>query len=144
MVRTKYRVVLNKAGDRYFPSPTVESNLSGRFDPPQKQDPAAINSPKHMRQRCRAIRLAPKTPPRTSMRTSPAAASRHTEPRKRIIPTGTPFWELAPLRTTLRPVIQLRMPFARGIRSRTQSKRLVSPSRSEEHTSELQSLRHIV
>src|SRR6266403_1590863 len=26
-VRTKYKVVLNKAGDRYFPSPAVESNL---------------------------------------------------------------------------------------------------------------------
>ena len=46
-VRTKYKVVLNKAGDGYFPSPTVESNLSGRFDPPKKNDPAAINSPKH-------------------------------------------------------------------------------------------------
>src|ERR1700756_3495150 len=43
MVRTKYKVVLNKAGDRYFPSPTVESNLSGRFEPPKKKDPAAIN-----------------------------------------------------------------------------------------------------
>src|ERR1700723_3609305 len=31
MVRIRYKVVLNKAGDRYFPSPTVESNLSGRF-----------------------------------------------------------------------------------------------------------------
>src|SRR3989442_15906774 len=90
MVRTEYKVVLNKAGDRYFPSPTVESNLSGRFDPPKKKEPAAINSPKHMRQRCREMRLTPATPPRTSMRTSPAAASRHTEPMKRIIPTGTP------------------------------------------------------
>ena len=63
MVRTKYKVVLNKAGDRYFPSPTVESNLSGRFDPPKKKDPAAINSPKHMRQRCREMRLTPATPP---------------------------------------------------------------------------------
>src|SRR5258707_7946146 len=98
-VSTKYKVVLNKAGDRYFPSPTVESNLSGRFDPPKKKDPAAINSPKHMRQRCRAMRFAPKTPPRTSMRTSPAAASRHTEPMKKTIPTGTPSCELAPLRT---------------------------------------------
>src|SRR6266436_3048097 len=45
-VRIKYKVVLNKAGDRYFPSPTVESNLSGRFDPPKKKDPDAMNSPK--------------------------------------------------------------------------------------------------
>src|SRR5258707_6668855 len=120
MVRTKYKVVLNKAGDRYFPSPTVESNLSGRFDPPKKKDPAAINSPKHMRQRCRAIRFAPKTPPRTSMRTSPAAASRHTEPMQSIIPTGTPSCELAPLRRTLRPSIQLKIPIAKGISSETQ------------------------
>src|ERR1700756_3495151 len=39
MVRTKFKVVLNKAGDRYFPSPTVESNLSGRFDPPKYKEP---------------------------------------------------------------------------------------------------------
>src|SRR5258707_14389180 len=128
MVRTKSKVVLNKAGDRYFPSPTVESNLSGRFDPPKKKDPAAINSPKHMRQRCREMRLTPATPPRTSMRTSPTAASSITEPMKRIIPTGTPFWELAPLRTTLRALIQVRIPSAKGIRSTAQSKRLVSPS----------------
>ncbi len=129
MVRTKYKVVLNKAGDRYFPIPTVESNLSGRFDPPKKKDPAAINSPKHMRQRCRAMRFAPATPPRTSMRTSPAAASSITEPMKRIIPTGTPFWELAPLRTTLRALIQVRIPSAKGIRSTAQSKRLVKSRR---------------
>src|SRR5258707_2399729 len=127
-VRIKYKVVLNKAGDRYFPTPTDESSRSGRFDPPKKKDPAAINSPKHMRQRCREMRLTPATPPRTSMRTSPAAASRHTEPMKRIIPTGTPFWELAPLRTTLRPFIHIRMPIAKGISSATQSQRLVSPS----------------
>src|SRR5438309_10520997 len=53
MVRIKYKVVLNKAGDRYFPTPTVESNLSGRFEGPRKQDPAAMNSPKHMLQRRR-------------------------------------------------------------------------------------------
>src|SRR5437660_736126 len=90
IVRTKYKVVLNKAGDRYFPIPTVESNLSGRFDPPKKKDPDAMNSPKHMRQRCREMRLTPATPPLTSMRTSPAAASRHTEPMKRTIRTATP------------------------------------------------------
>src|SRR6266481_2296187 len=128
MLRIKYKLVLNKAGERCRPSPTVESNLNGRFEGPRKKDPAAMNSPKHMRQRCRAMRFAPRTPPRASMRTSPAAASRHTEPMKKIIPTGTPSCELAPLRTTLTPVIQLRMPFARGISSATQSKRLVSPS----------------
>src|SRR5712692_1981705 len=86
-VRTKYKPVLNKAGDRYFPMPTVESNLSGRFEGPRKKDPAAMNSPKHMRQRCRAMRFVPRTPPRTSMRTSPAAASRHTE-----APSVGPFY----------------------------------------------------
>ena len=128
-MRIRYRVVPNIDGDRYFPIPTVESNLSGRFDPPKKKDPAAINSPKHMRQRCRVMRFAPKTPPRISMRTSPAAASRHTEPKKSIIPTGTPPSELCPLRRTLTPVIQRRMPLPRGINSQTQSQRLVSPSR---------------
>src|SRR5215469_16855890 len=53
MVRTKYKPVLNKAGDRCCPIPTDESNLSGRFEGPRKKDPAAINSPKHMRQRWR-------------------------------------------------------------------------------------------
>src|SRR5207249_7225382 len=69
MVRIKYKVVPNIAGDRCFPSPTSESNLSGRLDGPRKKDPAAMNSPKHMRQRCRAMRFAPRTPPPTNMRT---------------------------------------------------------------------------
>ena len=51
MLRIKYKVVPNKTGDRCCPSPTVESNLSGRFDGPRKKDPAAMNRPKHMRQR---------------------------------------------------------------------------------------------
>src|SRR5882724_12844511 len=109
MVRIKYKVVLNKAEGRYFPSPTVENNRSGRFEGPRKKEPDAMNRPKHMRQRCRAMRLAPKTPPRTSMRTSPAAASSITEPMKKDIPTGTPSCELAPLLTTLRPFIQVRI-----------------------------------
>src|SRR5467141_2174019 len=128
MLRIKYKVVLNKAGDRYSPMPTAESNLRGRFEGPRKKDPAAMNSPKHMRQRCRAMRFAPRTPPRTTMRTSPAAVSRHTEPMKKFIPTGTPSGEPAPLRTTLIPFIQRRIPSAKGISSATQSKRLVSPS----------------
>src|ERR1700734_1760956 len=127
-LRNKYNGVLNRAGDKCCPSPTAESNLSGRFDGPRKKDPAAMNRPKHMRQRCRAMRLAPKTPPRTSMRTSPAPASSITEPMKKVIPTGTPSCELAPLLTTLRPFIQVRIPSVKGIRSTTQSKRLVSPS----------------
>ena len=51
MVRIKYRLVLNKARGRYFPIPMEESNRSGRFEGPRKKDPAAMNSPKHMRQR---------------------------------------------------------------------------------------------
>ena len=128
MVRIKYNVVLNRAGDRCCPSPTAESNLNGRFEGPRKKDPAAMNRPKHMRQRWRAMRFVPRTPPRTSMRTSPAPASSITEPMKKVIPTGTPSCELAPLRTTLRPFIQVTVPSAKGIRSTTQSKPLVSPS----------------
>jgi hypothetical protein len=60
MLRIKYNGVLNRAEDKCCPSPTAESNLSGRFDGPRKKDPAAMNRPKHMRQRCRAMRLAPK------------------------------------------------------------------------------------
>jgi hypothetical protein len=127
-LRIKYNGVLNIAGDKCCPSPTAESNLSGRFDGPRKKDPAAMNRPKHMRQRCRAMRFAPETPPRTSMRTSPAPASSITEPMKKVIPTGTPSGELAPLLTTFRPFIQVRIPSVKGIRSKTQSKRLVSPS----------------
>src|SRR5215467_16344499 len=74
MVRTKYKPVLNKARGRCCPSPTLESNLKGRFEGPKKKDPAAMNNPKHMRQRWRAMRFAPKTPLCTSMQTSPAAA----------------------------------------------------------------------
>jgi len=74
------------------------------------------------------MRFGPKTPLRTSMRTSPAAASSITGPMKNIIPTGTPSWELAPLRTTFRPFIQVRIPSVKGIRSTIQLKRLVSPS----------------
>jgi len=128
MLRIKYNVVLNRAGDRCCPSPTAVSNLRGRFDGPRKKDPAAMNSPKHMRQRCRAMRFFPRTPPRTSMRRSPAPASSITEPMKKVIPTGTPSCELAPLRTTFRPFVQVRIPSAKGIRSTTQSKPLVSPS----------------
>jgi hypothetical protein len=36
MLRIKYKVVLNKAGDRCCPSPTAESNLSVRFEGPRK------------------------------------------------------------------------------------------------------------
>src|SRR5580704_11745304 len=126
-VRSKYNGVLNRAGDKCCPSPTAESNLSGRFDGPRKKDPAAMNRPKHMRQRCRAMRFVPKTPPRTSMRRSPAPASSITEPMKKVIPTGTPSSELAPLRTTFKPVIQVRIPSVKGIRRTAQSKRLVFP-----------------
>ena len=128
MVRTRYKPVLNKAGDRRGPSPTAERNLSGRFEGPRKKDPAAMNSPKHIRQRCRAMRFVPRTPPLTSMRTSPAAARRHTEPMNRCMPAGTPYLDPSGVRKASRPFIHPRMPIVRGISSATQSKRLVSPS----------------
>ena len=49
MVRIRYKPVLNKAGDRCCPIPTFESSRSGRLFGPRKNDPDAINSPKHMR-----------------------------------------------------------------------------------------------
>ena len=58
-VSVKYNPVLKKTGDRCLPSPTSESNLNGRLEGPRKKDPAAMNSPKHIRQRCRAMRCAP-------------------------------------------------------------------------------------
>ena len=45
MLRIKYKVVLNKAGDRCCPIPTAESSLSGRFEGPKKKEPAAMNRP---------------------------------------------------------------------------------------------------
>src|ERR1700679_211721 len=114
MVRIKYTVVLNNAWDRCCPKPTDDSNRSGRLEGPIKKDPAAINSPKHMRQRCRAMRFGPTTPPPTSIRTSPAAASSITEPIKKDIPTGTPSGEPSPLRTIEIPFIQVRIPNVKG------------------------------
>jgi hypothetical protein len=116
-VRIKYNVVRKRSGDRCCPSPTAESNLNGRFEGPRKKDPAAMNRPKHMRQRCRAMRFAPRTPPLSSMRRSPAPASSITEPMKKVIPTGTPSCEVAPLRTTFMPFIQVRTPSAKGIKN---------------------------
>jgi hypothetical protein len=111
MLRIKCNVVLNRAGGRCCPSPTAESNLNGRFEGPRKKDPAAMNTPKHMHQRCRAMRFVPRTLPRTGMRMlPPAQASSITEPMKKDIPTGTPSCELALLRTTFRPFIQVRIP----------------------------------
>ena len=43
MVRIRYKLVLNNAEGRRGPSPTAESNLTGRFEGPMKNDPAAIN-----------------------------------------------------------------------------------------------------
>src|SRR5215472_18629127 len=82
MLRTKYKSVLNRARGRCWLIPSAETNLSGRFEGPKKNDPAAINSPKHIRQRCRATRFALRTPRFKSMRMSPMAASRHTDPMK--------------------------------------------------------------
>ena len=51
-------------------------------------DAAAMNSAKHIRQRCRAIRAVPEIPLRTSMRRSPTVASSATEPMKKYGPGG--------------------------------------------------------
>jgi len=56
IVRIEYRLVLNKAGERCCPIPTFDSSRSGRLDGPRRKEPAAMNSPKHMRQRCRTTR----------------------------------------------------------------------------------------
>jgi len=50
---------------------------------PRKNDAAAMNSAKHIRQRCRAILCVPKTPLFLSMRTSPTTDSRAIEPKKK-------------------------------------------------------------
>jgi hypothetical protein len=81
-----------------------------------------MNSPKHIRDRWRSTLLAPKTPPRTSMRRSPAPTSSMTVPMKKLMPTGTPFSEVAPLRKTRMPFIHVRTPSATGITSAAQSR----------------------
>ena len=118
----------NKVRNTCWRSPTDERNLTGRFAGPRKNDPVAMNNPKHMRQRCRAIRVVPATPPRRSMRTSPAAASSSTEPRKKFIPTGTPSLGAPGLRIFSTPENQSRRPSAKGISSATQSNLFVVPS----------------
>ena len=50
------------------------------------------------------------------------------DPKKNIIPTGTPSREVLPLRSTLIPFIQVSRPIVNGMTSATQSHRLVSPS----------------
>src|SRR5688572_16239604 len=108
---------------------------------PRKKEPVAIKNEKHMRQRWRLIRCVPETP-RTSIRRSPAAASKATEPRKKIIPTGTPGFGATPPVTSLPTWTMMRTPIASAKRNAPQSKILVS--RSEEHTSELQSQSNLV
>ena len=117
----------NKVRNTCWRSPTDERNLSGRFAGPRKNDPVAINNPKHMRQRCRAIRVVPETPPRRSMRTSPAAASSITEPRKRFIPAGTPSLDGPELLIFSIPASQFRTPTAKGISTTTQPNLFAPP-----------------
>jgi hypothetical protein len=50
-----------------------------------------MNNPKLIRQACRPIRRDSVTPPRASIRTSPAAASNTTDPRKNDMAAGTPL-----------------------------------------------------
>lgn len=64
-------------------TPALRKRVGNRCCRARNMDDEAINSAKHIRQRCRAIRCLPEMPPRTSMRISPAPAIRATEPRKK-------------------------------------------------------------
>ncbi len=55
---------------------------------PRKKEPVAMKNPKHMRQRRRLMRGLPETPPRASMRMSPAAAQSRTVAIKKHIAVG--------------------------------------------------------
>src|SRR5262249_36130287 len=48
MVKTRYTRIVKKLNGRNRAIPMEESNLSGRFPPPKKNDPDAINNPKHI------------------------------------------------------------------------------------------------
>src|SRR5579859_1626754 len=57
----------------------------------EKNDPAAMNSAKHIRHRWRARRGPPRGMPNRMMRTSPVAARMKTVARKKYIGNGTPL-----------------------------------------------------
>ena len=57
----------------------------------EKNDPAAMNSAKHIRHKCRARRGPPRGMPNRIMRTSPVAARIITPAMKKSIMKGTPL-----------------------------------------------------
>ena len=98
---------------------------------PRKKDPVAIKNEKHIRQRCRTMRLAPDTP-RKSMRRSPAAASSATEPRKKNIPNipgGTPLNDLVGFFAAAIPFMNRTIPNANANKRAPHSITLESPFR---------------
>src|SRR5262249_56193245 len=106
-----------------------EKGTPGGGCPPQKKnDQSAKTTPKHLHHRVRPGHFPRKPPPLSSIRTSPAAASKHTLPRKKCIPAGTPFFSPVPPRNASTPAIQPRIPITSGIAIAAQSQRLVSPS----------------
>jgi hypothetical protein len=70
----------------------------------EKKDPAAINSAKHIRHRCRASRAPPRSGPDRITRTSPAAANAMTVPMKKSMKNGTPFSRPLGLANALNPL----------------------------------------
>src|SRR6266436_5600210 len=70
----------------------AERNGSGRIlatrSRIEKNDPAAMNRPKHMRQRCRLSLAAPRGAPNRMMRRSPTKASEHTHRWSQVLPGG--------------------------------------------------------
>src|SRR5881275_743533 len=73
----------------------AERNGSGRIlatrSRIEKNDPAAMNRPKHMRQRCRLSFAAPRGAPNRMMRRSPTKASAQIVAKKNSIAAGTPL-----------------------------------------------------
>ena len=128
MARNKSTSWRNNSRKNCCWSPIDESNLSGRLLGPRKNEPVAIKNPKHMRQRCRSMRVTPETPPRTSMRRSPAAASIITEPIKKFISAGTPSLGGKGLPSFSIPETYVVIPPNEGIKSASQSSLLVCQS----------------
>src|SRR5258708_27377338 len=91
----------------------------------RKMDAEAINQAKHMRQRCRAMRCVPETPPRTSMRTSPARARSATEPMKKYGPAGYPYFNPVLLRIAWKAHVNSVATTANTSRRAAQSKLLI-------------------
>jgi hypothetical protein len=93
-----------KAGTSHTFNPRKEAGNT--FCWPRKNDPVAMNSPRHMRQRCRTMRCEPKkTAPRQSMRTSPAADNSATEPQIKYKAGGYPSFRPVGLCAACKPSV---------------------------------------